>query len=185
MNKMRLAYLSVLLLTVLFLQAAPVSAHAPAAIGLDYDFGTQVLTVDVSHGTTDPDNHYIIQIIVEKNSVEFMTKDYTSQPSTTSITDTFDVPAVDGDVLSVTAFCNLAGQHTESITVSDPSSTTTTTTTTTSTTTTTTTTSSETTTDGTTTSPTPPFGMDSTLVIFAIGAVAVVIILVIVYVKRV
>lgn len=183
MNKMRLAYLSVLLLTVLFLQAAPVSAHAPAAIGLDYDFGTQVLTVDVSHGTTDPDNHYIIQIIVEKNSVEFMTKDYTSQPSTTSITDTFDVPAVDGDVLSVTAFCNLAGQHTESITVSDPSSTTTTTTT--STTTTTTTTSSETTTDGTTTSPTPPFGMDSTLVIFAIGAVAVVIILVIVYVKRV
>ena len=131
MNKKKLSFLSILFLSVLFLQAAPVNAHTPASIILDYDFGTQVLTVQVSHSVTDPNSHFIIQIVVEKNSVEFITRDFTSQPSTSGITETFDVPAVEGDVLRVTASCNFVGDAVDSFTVSESSTTTTTTDTTT------------------------------------------------------
>jgi hypothetical protein len=177
MTRTRLSYLSILFLSVLFLQVAPVNAHGPSAVHLDYDFGTQILTADVSHSTGTPSTHYIIEIIVEKNSAEFTTRDYTSQPSTSNIVDTFDVPAVHGDVLRVTAFCNIAGQLTESITVIDPSVTTTTTTTTDTTTTTTTS-------GGSTTSPTPPADMDLTLVIIAGVAGVAIIIIAVVFVKR-
>ncbi|MHA2076630.1 MAG: hypothetical protein ACXAB0_00060 [Candidatus Thorarchaeota archaeon] len=170
MTRTRLSYLSILFLSVLFLQAAPVNAHGPSAVHLDYDFGTQVLTVDVSHSTGTPGTHYIVEIIVEKNSVEFTSRDYTSQPSTSNIVDTFDVSAVHSDVLTVTAFCNIAGQLTESITVIDPSATTTTTDTTTS--------------GGSTTSPTPPADLDLTLVIIAGAAGVVIIIIAVVFVKR-
>lgn len=164
------------------------SAHGPSEVHLDYNFGTQVLTVDVSHNTVNPSTHYIVQIIVEKNSVVFTTRDYTSQPSSASIIDTFNVPADDGDVLRVTAICNLAGQLSESITVSDPSATTTTTTDTTTTTTdsTTTTDTTDTTTGSVSTTPTaPPTDMDSNFVILAVGAgAAIIIIFVVAVVKR-
>ncbi len=172
MNRKKLSYLSILFLSVLFLQAASVNAHAPASIDLEYDFETQVLTVQVSHPVSNPSGNYIIQIVVEKNSVEFTTRDYTSQPTTAGMSDTFDVPAIDGDVLTVTAVCNIVGQDTNSVTVSDPSSTTTTPDTTTPT------------TDGSTTSPTPPAGMDSTLIIVAAVAGIGIIILAVVFVKR-
>jgi hypothetical protein len=182
MNKRKFSYLSILFLSVLFLQAASVNAHAPASIDLEYDFETQVLTVQVSHSVTNPSGNYIIQIVVEKNSVEFTTRDYTSQPTTAGMSDTFDVPAIDGDVLTVTAVCNIVGQDTNSVTVSDPSSTTTTTTTTTDT---TTSTSTETTTtSGSTTSPTPPAVMDSTLIVVAVVAGIGIIVLAVVFVKR-
>jgi hypothetical protein len=158
------------------MQAALVDAHGPSTVHLDYDFGTQVLTVDVSHNVGDPNSHYINQIVVEKNSAHFMTKDYTSQPSISNIVDTFNVPAVDGDVLTVTAYCNSIGSFTESITISDPSSTTTTTTTTETTTT--------TTTGGSTTSPTSPAGLNLTLVTIASAAGVVIILIAVVFVKR-
>ena len=168
MNRKKLSYLGILFLSVLFLQAAPVNAHTPASIILDYDFGTQVLTVQVSHSVTDPNSHFVIQIVVEKNSVEFITRDFTSQPSTSGITETFDVPGVEGDVLRVTASCNFVGDAVDSITVSDPSTTTTTTTST-----------ETTTTSGSTTSPTPPAGMDSTVVIIAVvGGIGVILVVV-------
>ena len=129
MNTKKLSYLSILFLSLLFLQASPVNAHAPSSVTLDYDFGTQVLTVEVDHGVGDVNTHYIIQIVVEKNSVEFTTRDYTAQDTTSGMSDTFDVPTVDGDVLRVIATCNAIGQHANTITVSDPSITTTTTTT--------------------------------------------------------
>ena len=129
MNTKKLSYLSILFLSLLFLQASPVNAHAPSSVTLDYDFGTQVLTVEVDHGVGDVNTHYIIQIVVEKNSVEFTTRDYTVQDTTSGMSDTFDVPAVDGDVLRVIATCNAIGEHVNTIAVSDPSITITTTTT--------------------------------------------------------
>jgi len=175
MNKKRLSYLSILFLSLLFLQAAPVNAHTPGSVTLDYDFGTQVLTVQVAHGVSNVDTHYIIQIIVEKNSVEFTTRDYTTQDTTVGMSDTFDVPAVHGDVISVRAFCNGIGDRTASVTVSDPSATTTTTTTD----------STTPTTGGSTTSPTPPTGMDSITVAILAAVIGVgIILLVVVFAKR-
>ena len=178
MNTKELSYLSILFLSLLFLQAAPVNAHTPASINLDYNFGTQILTVEVSHGVTDPNSHFVIRIVVEKNSMEFTTRDFTSQPLTSGTTETFDVPTVDGDVLRVTASCNFVGDAVNSITVSDTSTTATTTDTT------TTTTDTTTTTSGSTTSPTPPAGIDSTVVIIAVVAGIVVILVIVAGVRR-
>jgi hypothetical protein len=181
MKSTQLSYLSLLLLAVMFVQVVPVAAHTPASVSLDYNFQTQVLTVDVSHGVTDTGSHFIIQIVVEKNSMEFTTRSYTSQSSTTGMTDTFNVPAADGDVLRVTASCNFVGDAVNSLTVSDPSMTTTTTT---NPSTTTDTTTTDTTTTGSTTSPTPPTGMDSTVIIIAAVAGIGIIMVILVLVKR-
>ncbi len=173
MVRKKTALLCVIFVSLLVvLKAAPVSAHAPGSVTLDYDFDTQVLTVQVAHSVANVNTHYIIQIIVLKNSIEFTTRAYSFQDSTSGMSDTFDVPAVDGDVLRVTAICNGFGEWVSTVTVSDPSITTTTTT------------SGTTGTTGTTT-PTSPTGMDSTTVaIFAAGIGIGIILLVVVFVKR-
>ncbi|MHA1576133.1 MAG: hypothetical protein ACTSU3_02110, partial [Candidatus Thorarchaeota archaeon] len=117
----------ILFVSLLISQAAPVRAHTPGPITVEYDFDTQVLTVEVTHSVSDVNTHYIIQIVVEKNSVEFTTRDYTSQQSTTGMSDTFDVPAVDGDQLRVTASCSISGQIVGTVTVTESTTTPTTT----------------------------------------------------------
>lgn len=111
----------------MFIQAAPVNANNPSSIDLDYNFGTQVLTVDITHFVTDVVGHRIDTIVIEKNSVEVVTRSYTVQDSTTGMSDTFDISAVHGDVLFVDANCSQIGQITGSVTVVDPAVTPTTT----------------------------------------------------------
>jgi hypothetical protein len=113
----------------ILVQGTPVSAHTPGSPNLSYDFPSQVLTIAVSHNVADVNTHYIVTVIIEKNSVEVLRRDYTSQNSTTSFSATYNLPATHGDVLSVTAICFISGQSTNEITVSDPAATTTDTTT--------------------------------------------------------
>ncbi|MHA1864200.1 MAG: hypothetical protein ACTSWA_10570 [Candidatus Thorarchaeota archaeon] len=107
-------------------QLVTVDAHTPAQITLEYDFDLQELTVTVSHSVSDTNTHYIYEIIVEKNSALFTTESYTSQSSTSGMSDTISIPAVDGDVLSATAKCSISGQVSGQVTVVDPSISTTT-----------------------------------------------------------
>jgi hypothetical protein len=55
-----------------------------------------------------------------KNDVDYLTTDYTSQPSTSTYTYIYDVTASDGDDLEVTAICSITGSITESIEVESP-----------------------------------------------------------------
>lgn len=111
----------------LLIQVAPATAHTPGPMTLDYSFSNQILTVTISHSVTDVNTHYIIQVVVEKNSVQVLTKDYTSQNTTSAFSATYAISAVHGDVLSVTAVCSVSGQATDEVTVVDPAVTTTTT----------------------------------------------------------
>jgi hypothetical protein len=61
------------------------------------------------------------KIEIKKNADLYLTEDYTSQPTTSTFTYTYDVTAGDGDLLEVTAYCNLYGSITDQITVSTPS----------------------------------------------------------------
>ena len=115
-------------------QLVAVDAHTPAQITLEYDFDLQELTVTVSHSVSDTNTHYIYEIVVEKNSALFTTESYTSQSTTSGMSDTISVPAVDGDVLSATAKCSISGQISGQVTVVDPTTSTTTSTSTTDTT---------------------------------------------------
>jgi len=100
-----------------------VSAHSPSNIELIYDMDTQILSVDISHSVPDPNNHYIKEVKIEKNGVEYMNEQYTSQQSSSSFTDTYVITAADGDSLKVTGYCSISGSIYDSITVGSDDST--------------------------------------------------------------
>jgi hypothetical protein len=109
----------------ILIQGTPVIAHTPSSMNLSYDFASQVLTVDVSHSVSDVVSHRIATVTIEKNSVQVINRVYSSQNTTSGFSATYHIPAVDGDVLSVTAVCSISGQVADEITVSDPAATTT------------------------------------------------------------
>lgn len=112
-----------LLAIMILVRGTPVNANSPSSMNLSYDFSSQVLTIDVSHSVSDVNSHYIYQVVVEKNSVEVLTRDYTTQNSTSGMSATYNIAAAHGDVLSVTAKCIQSGQITREITVVDPENT--------------------------------------------------------------
>jgi len=114
-----LATLTLLSLTLIVLPA-PVLAHPPATMDLDYSPETQTLSIAITHQVSDPDNHYVKKIEVTENGFPLLTEEYTSQPSPSSFTYTYTVSAGEGDVLDVTAYCNLFGNIKKQITVSTP-----------------------------------------------------------------
>jgi hypothetical protein len=110
----RFTILAILVLTVLATQAA---AHSPSSVVLDYDVGTQILTVTVSHSVSDTATHYVEEIQIQKNGVAYTSRPYTTQDTTSGMEDTFTVDAVAGDVLRVTAICNILGSLVQELTV--------------------------------------------------------------------
>jgi hypothetical protein len=111
----------ILLSLILTVLPAPISAHPPSKMVLEYDTDTQTISASITHSVSDPANHYVERIEIEKNGDPYLTEDYTSQPTTSSVTYTYTVTADDGDLLEVTAYCSLFGDITEQITVSKPS----------------------------------------------------------------
>jgi hypothetical protein len=85
---------------------------------LAYDYDNQILTVTVFHSVADTNTHYIEEITINKNGVFAMNRTYSSQATTSSMADTFNIDAEDSDVLEVTAICSISGQITRQITVS-------------------------------------------------------------------
>jgi hypothetical protein len=117
------------LFTLLFVSQTMVAeAHTPGPMTLEYDMETDILTVTVTHSTSDVNSHYIYEIVVEKNSVQVDIETYTNQSSASQVGATFTIAAVEGDVLRVTAKCSVSGQISDQITVADSTATTTTTT---------------------------------------------------------
>ena len=115
-----LAVLTLLSLTFIVLPA-PGLAHPPATVDLDYSLETQTLSIAITHQVSDPDNHYVEKIEVTENGFPLLTEEYTSQPSPSTFTYTYTIAAREGDVLDVTAYCNLFGNMKKQITISLPS----------------------------------------------------------------
>ena len=113
---------TVLLLTFILLvstayQPLHVQGHTPGPLTLEYDFETEILTASVTHVTENINTHYIYQIVVEKNSIQYTTRSYTNQSSISGMSDTFNVSSTAGDILRVTAKCIVSGQVSGQITV--------------------------------------------------------------------
>lgn len=107
---------SLIFLSLLLIQFTNnVGAHPPSNIQLNYDKNTNTLTVEVSHSVSDPNSHYIEEISIKKNNLDYLTEQYSSQQSTSSFTASYIVNATEDDVLEVTAVCNIAGQISKSI----------------------------------------------------------------------
>jgi len=112
-------------------QPLPVEGHAPGPVTLAYDTETQVLTVTATHNVpiADLSWHYVYEVVIEKNAVQYTTRDYLNQTNSAGLVDTFNVSATAGDILRATAKCIVTGQGAGQLTV--PGATTTITTTTT------------------------------------------------------
>ena len=94
-----------------------VAAHTPEKMTLTYDLNAHMLNVTITHIVSNTTNHYIKTVTVEKNNVLVLTKQYDSQPSTTTFTYSYPLVAIGGDELKVTAYCSISGFIQEKIIV--------------------------------------------------------------------
>ena len=92
-------------------------ADPPQEITAAYDSEKQTLTVSVTHKTTFPGLHYVKQIDIRKNGAPAGSYPFKSQPDKRTFTEIYEVPAAEGDVLEITAVCNLQGDKTATLTV--------------------------------------------------------------------
>jgi len=112
-------WLVVTLLCLVFLPQI-VPAHSPSGMELDYDHEAQQLSVTITHIVGDPNSHYIENVKIWQNDNLIIDQDYTSQPTSSTFTYTYDISTIDGDVLKVNAECNRAGNIESQIVVEEP-----------------------------------------------------------------
>ncbi len=115
-----LVFLFIILISIINM-SLPSKAHDPTEIELEYDYESQVLSVTVTHIVVAPDTHYVEYVEISKNGAPYDTYNYTGQPTTSTFTYEYPVPAVNGDVLSVLAQCSIDGSVSGEITVVEPS----------------------------------------------------------------
>jgi len=95
---------------------AAVSANPPKNVTLAYDAAAKVLKVTILHPSFAPSWHYIKTVTITKNKKPLANYPYTSQPGD-EFTYTYEIPAVPGDTLVVTAYCSMYGSRIESLTI--------------------------------------------------------------------
>ena len=99
------------------------TAHPPDYVFLTYDEGTEELTVTIGHSVSNPATHYVKSVAITINSVLNKTKTYTNQPDSTEFDYIYTFSLVDGDVVSVTATCNLGGNSIGTLTIGEETTT--------------------------------------------------------------
>ena len=113
----RFLILFIMFLSFVFL-SFNVSAHSPSSMTLSYDSSTNELQVDISHQVSDPNTHYVENIVIKINGETNISKDYTSQ-SGSSFSYTYEGIALsEGDLIQVTATCNQGGSISKELTIS-------------------------------------------------------------------
>ena len=96
-----------------------ISSHSPSSLTLEYDYSQQQLTVLLVHSVLDMNTHYIFDIDIWNNDDFVGNYNYTSQPTMSVFSYTYNINADIGDILEVTAECNQGGSQTKQLTVSD------------------------------------------------------------------
>jgi hypothetical protein len=95
-----------------------VSAHSPSSMTLSYDSSANELQVDISHQVSNPNTHYVENIVVKINGETNISRDYTSQ-SGSSFSYTYEGMVLsEGDLIQVTATCNQGGSISKELTIS-------------------------------------------------------------------
>lgn len=106
-----------LVLTACLLTPHQALANPPEALVLSYDMPGQTLSVTITHPSAFTGLHYINQVAVKKNNEPIGKNEYKSQAGKTSFTYTYPIPAMENDVLDVTASCNIQGSKTATLKV--------------------------------------------------------------------
>ena len=121
MTLIAIIVLSISVTTAVVMFSEEASAHPPGEVTLSYDWTYQRLSVIITHITPAPNYHYINRTDIYVNDLLFLTQNYTSQPELQTFTYDYNVPAEDGDVITVDVTCSISGTTRETITVKEPS----------------------------------------------------------------
>jgi hypothetical protein len=92
-------------------------ATSPQDVKLEYDAGTQMLTVTITHPSSFPNYHYIKYVEIKKNGADAMKNTYENQPGMDTFAYTYKISAAEGETLEVTATCSMYGHKTVNLTV--------------------------------------------------------------------
>ena len=76
---------------------------------LDYNSGTNTLTVSITHSVTDNTTHYVVSVVISVNGSVDQDHVYTSQPDTVNFVYIYTVVTNNGSTIRVTATCNQGG----------------------------------------------------------------------------
>ena len=106
-------------LFLLVLLSIPTQAHPPADTSLYFDQKNNTLDVAITHTVSAPSSHYVARVDVTKNDQTILSKDYTSQPSSSKFTYSYPVNASAGDVLKAKTTCSIMGSRTGELTVAE------------------------------------------------------------------
>ena len=101
----RITTIITLVLVVTLVYSTPVNATEPSDIQLTYEFGSQTLSVNVSHDVSNTKTHYIEEIKIVKNGLSVLNRTYVNQSYDWGLYDTFVVSTDVGDNITVTAIC--------------------------------------------------------------------------------
>ncbi len=119
-KKRNLVLISLFILLIgLSINSTKIIGHSPSNLTLEYSFSDQQLTALLVHSVADTNTHYIIAVDIWKNDVLVNSSSYTSQPSNSIFSYTYNISAIIDDILKVTTECNQGGTKTEQITVTD------------------------------------------------------------------
>ncbi|MBU0497655.1 MAG: hypothetical protein KKC68_02040 [Candidatus Thermoplasmatota archaeon] len=108
--------LLILIIISLLMVSTQVGATAPRYMKLTYQSDTLQMTI--LHFSPLKSAHYVYKVDVEKNGQPYLSELYSNQPKFFFYSYQYNVTAISGDQLTVTANCNLFGKLTRSITVS-------------------------------------------------------------------
>ena len=95
-----------------------VVAHSPSSMNINYDIETKEMTVSITHTVSNPANHYIYNITIERNNEFYRSYEYTNQPTNSYFSYNYSgIEGEVGDMFSVVASCIQGGQISKSLTV--------------------------------------------------------------------
>lgn len=93
-------------------------AHPPQAVDLELDKEEGVLTAAVTHTVSDPDGHYVFNLVVKVNGTVVEDEELEGQDDENGLLyETVIEGLSSGDTVEVTASCNKGGEKSASLVV--------------------------------------------------------------------
>lgn len=102
----------------------PAAAHAPSDMSISYNERSGELNVTITHQVPDPGVHYVREVLVTINGNVVHDRQYTSQPAPGAFTYTYPLLPRPGELIEVTASCNIAGSISRQMFMPGPTATT-------------------------------------------------------------
>ena len=93
-------------------------AHAPSDIDVNFNAGTRVLSLTITHQVADSTTHYVKEVKIRQGNNTFSESEYSSQPSPDTFTYTYPIPSDVTGIIEVKAECSIGGEKTKALAIS-------------------------------------------------------------------